>query len=198
MKPPQLILFDFDGTLTTRDTMIEFVRFVRGNGRLWWGYLWLMPSLLAYKAGFLANDRAKVRFLRHHLGGLQQDFLEKKAAEFAATVVPRLLRPAGMNALQRHISQGDRVVLVSASLDIWLTDWARSTGIELICTEGAWRKGRFIGDLATPNCYGSEKVRRIQDLLDPKEYARVVAYGDSKGDREMLAFADEAHFQPFR
>ncbi len=195
---PRLILFDFDGTLTTRDTMIEFIKFVRGNARLYLGYFWLSPVLFGMKAGLVRNDRAKVKLLQHHFGGMTRTELSGYAERFAKEVIPGLLRPDGIEAMQLYQANGDRVLMVSASLDLWLTPWTQSEGIELLCTQAAWDGDRFTGELAGANCHGEEKVRRIREHVKVEDFSEVIAYGDSSGDNAMLAMADQAHFKPFR
>ncbi len=194
----RLILFDFDGTLTTRDTMIEFIKFVRGRTRLYLSYLWLSPVLFGMKTGLIRNDRAKVKLLKHHFRGMSRKELSEYAERFAREVIPELLRPGGRAAIRSHQTDGDKVLLVSASLDLWLTPWARSEGIDLLCTHGAWDGDRFTGELAGANCNGEEKVSRIRDHLQVEDFSEVIAYGDSHGDRAMLAMADRAYFKPFR
>lgn len=194
----RLILFDFDGTLTTRDTMIEFIKFVRGSSRLYLGYLWLSPVLFGMKAGLVRNDRAKVKLLKYHFGGMSREELTDHAERFAQEVIPGLLRPAGIAALEKYRADGDRVIMVSASLDLWLTAWTESQGIELLCTQGAWKEDRFTGELASANCHGEEKVRRVKAYMKVEDFSEVIAYGDSSGDDAMLAMADQGHYKPFR
>lgn len=196
--PQRLILFDFDGTMTTHDTMIEFIKFVRGNKRLYLGYLWLSPWLFGMKAGLVKNVRAKVKLLKHHFGGMSREELGEHADEFARIVIPGLLRSKGMKTLEEYRAAGDRILMVSASLDLWLTSWTKAAGIELLCTQGAWKGDRFTGDLAGPNCHGEEKVRRIREHVQVEDYSEVIAYGDSSGDDAMLAMADKGFFKPFR
>ena len=195
---PRLILFDIDGTLTTKDTMLEYIKFVRGNGRFLWGMFVLLPVLVGMKAGMVRNDVAKMRLLKFHFKGMSRKELEEKAEAFAREVFPGLLRPGGLKALEEYRAAGDRILLVSASLRLWIGPWARSQDLELLSTEGRWADGRFAGELATPNCHGPEKVTRIKAHLDLGDYPEVIAYGDSSGDTEMLALADQGHFQPFR
>ena len=195
----KLILFDFDGTLTTKDSMLEFVRFLRGDFRLYAGYAVLGPLLAGFKLGLFSNEKAKRAFLRYHLSNVPQSILKRRAEAFAREVIPGFLRPEGMAALERYRAEGHRVVLVSASLDIWLEPWARMNGLELLCTQADWTtEGKFSGQFATPNCQGPEKVRRLKEAIDIAEYETVVAYGDSSGDKEMLALAAESHYKPFR
>jgi HAD superfamily hydrolase (TIGR01490 family) len=196
-QPPQLVLFDVDGTLTRSDTMFSFAMFVAGKGRLFLA-LWLVsPVLVGMKLGLVDRGRAKGLLLRVCFGGITQSALQQAAARFAVERLPSLLRPGAPEQVKAYLDAGDRVLLVSASLDLWLAPIAEALGVGLISTEAAWKNGRFVG-LAGVNCRGPEKVRRILERLDLADFSRSIAYGDSSGDREMLAMADEGHFQPFR
>jgi len=197
MSERHLALFDFDGTLTTRDTMLAYCQHVVGTPRYLLGMLWLGPMLVAFKAGLLSNDDAKQRMLTHFLGGRTREELRAAAETFVARV-EGWLRPEGVARLQWHLEEGHDVYLVSASLDVWLSAWASSRGLSLLSTEGLFEDDRFTGRLATANCHGAEKVRRVQQVVDPADYGVIHAYGDSSGDTEMLALAHEAHFKPFR
>lgn len=196
-SPSPLVLFDVDGTLTNADTMFAFAVFSAGKLRLLLA-LWLVsPVLVGMKLGLVDRGLAKGVLLRVCFAGIDQATLQHAAARFATERLPQLLRPGAREQIEEYRAAGARVVLVSASLDLWLTPIAEALGVALISTEAAWSGERFVG-LAGPNCRGPEKVRRIQAQLDPADYAHCIAYGDSSGDREMLAMADEAHFQPFR
>ena len=197
MTARHLALFDFDGTLTTRDTMLAFCQHVAGTPRYLLGLAWLAPMLVGFKAGLIPNDEAKQRMLRHFLGGMTRAELREAGERF----VPKAeswLRPEGVGRLQWHRDEGHDLFIVSASLDLWLAPWAESRGLRLISTEGQFEGDRFTGGLATPNCHGPEKVRRVREVVDTDAYDTIHAYGDSSGDTEMLAMAHEAHFKPFR
>lgn len=196
--PETLAVFDFDGTLTTKDSMLAFCRYVVGAVPYATGFISLLPSLIAFKLGRLSNTEAKELFLTRFLGGKSRHLLESKAEEFAEHEIPRMLRPRGLAKLEEYQAAGCRVVIVSASLDLWLKPWAESTGVELLCSEGKWESDTFTGRLSGPNCHGQEKVQRLLALLEGQRPSRVIAYGDSSGDRELLEWADEGFFKPWR
>jgi len=196
-SPSQLVLFDVDGTLTHADTMFAFASSAAGRLRLLAALCLVSPVLVGMKLGLVDRGRAKGLLLRVCLAGIDRATLQAAAARFATERLPQLLRRGAREQVQAHLDAGDRVLLVSASLDLWLAPIAAALGVGLISTEAAWEGDRFVG-LAGPNCRGPEKVRRIREQLSPDDFARSIAYGDSSGDREMLAMADESHFQPFR
>jgi phosphatidylglycerophosphatase C len=194
----KLALFDFDGTLTVRDSMLAFIEFVDGKWSLYWSLLWLSPILILTKMGRYDAEKAKKALLKRHLGGMDEESLKKLAQRFCMTEMTRIFRDEGLEKLAFHRSKGHKVVIVSASLDLWIDPWLQEQNIMGICTEIAWRDGIFQGDFATPNCNGAEKARRIQAVLNLDDYERIFAYGDSlKGDGAMFALAHKVFYRKF-
>jgi phosphatidylglycerophosphatase C len=90
------------------------------------------------------------------------------------------------------------VTIVSASPELYIRPWAERIGVtEVIASRLAFAEGRFTGRLLGANCFGPEKARRIEAELGPSGAARIYAYGDSEGDREMLALATHGHLRKF-
>ena len=121
-----------------------------------------------------------------------------------------ILRTAGLRAIQQALDRGERVVVLSASIDRWVEACLRqflvsSSQFQVLGTKIEVADGRLTGRFATPNCYGSEKVRRLKEYLkevspqgDVEGAPFIIAYGDSRGDKELLDYADESHYKPFR
>ncbi|MEM1000104.1 MAG: HAD family hydrolase [Bacteroidota bacterium] len=193
----ELALFDLDGTIIEGDSMIAFIRYARGAGWLFLSYLVLSPILLLYRFGLYPNDKAKQLLLSFHFKGKKEKRLKGLGAIFGQEILHSMRRRGAMRRLRYHRDQGHDVVVITASLNIWVEPWLKNQGLRYICTEPEWANGVFTGKFATPNCYGPEKVRRLREILDPADYDVIHAYGDSKGDREMLALANESHFRPF-
>ena len=108
------------------------------------------------------------------------------------------MRPAARERLRWHLDQGHEVVVVSASLDLWLAPWMHREGLRLVSTRGRFEGERFTGELDGANVHGPEKVRALGEHVDLQGYGVVYAYGDSSGDLEMLGLAHEASYRPFR
>jgi phosphatidylglycerophosphatase C len=183
--------FDFDGTLTTKDSLRPFVRQVAGPIRLASGLLRSAPWLAAASAGMLDRGSAKARFLRTTIGGRTRSELEAAARRFVARQLPKMIRPEMVARVQEHRRRGHRLVLASASPDLYLVPWATNQGFDaVLATELEFVNERFSGRLATPNCWGKEKARRLEEWLSNRQPSLLYAYGDSRGDRYMLALAD--------
>lgn len=191
-------LFDFDETLIKGDSMLAFVYFLHGRRKTWWGLLRLLPMWLTFKLGWLPRQQAKERFLTYFMGNMEARLLEEMGAKFAVERLPDMVRPLAIEHLQAHQAAGHACWMVTASLPFWTQAWALQHGLHLVASSAEVRNGVFTGHLAGPNCYGQEKVNRIEAALGAHEEIHTVAYGDSKGDQALLAWADAASYRPFR
>ena len=190
--------FAFDGTLTSRDTLIAFIRFGCGRRRLWLGLLRFLPMLVAMKLHCYPNWKSKQRVFTHFFGGMEQHDFTALCQRFAAEHT-HLMRPAAIATLREIQQTGHPIVIISASIDDWVRPFFASLHIEadVIGTQVEVIDGRLTGRFSTPNCYGAEKVRRLLEHYPDRKSYTLTAYGDSRGDRELLAEADEAHYKPF-
>ena len=102
-----------------------------------------------------------------------------------------------MEKLQWHQQRGDRIIVVSASMENWLNPWCEMRSLELLSTRLEVEQGMLTGKFATANCHGKEKVNRIRGHVDLDDFEKIYAYGDTDGDREMLMLADEAFYKGF-
>ena len=186
----QLFAFDFDGTLTTRDTLIAFIRYACGTPRFLLGFLLHAPLLVLMKLRLYSNGKAKQRLFSWFFRGMPIETFDALCQSFARTH-RHLLRPETVRLLQQALSEGSEVLIVSASIDNWVQPFFPA--VTVLGTQIEVIDGRLSGRFLTPNCYGQEKVRRILALHPDRSAYRLTAYGDSRGDRELLAFADEAH-----
>ncbi len=195
---PLLVLFDFDGTLTTKDTFLEYIKFVRGKMRFWLGFALLSPILVAMKLKMVPNWRAKEIVLKHFFGGMDIEKLKAQGQSFAQTRVPEILRKGGLEQIATYKEQGARIIVITASIELWVKPWADSMELEILGTLVEEEKGTFTGKIKGANCYGPEKVKRLQAYLSLSDHTTIHAYGDSRGDKEMFAIADKTFYRPFR
>ena len=199
--------FDFDGTLTTRDTLLLFIRFVCGR----WGFVAVFlryaPFLVLMKLKLYPNWRVKQKVFARCFGGMTIETFNDYCRSFARKYGSCVLRPEGLTTLRKALDEGATVMIVSASIDNWvrpffddiLTTLSNPTAFVVLGTEVEAIDGRLTGQFKSRNCYGAEKVRRLSAQLPAqREDCYIVAFGDSRGDKEMLQYADEAHYKPFR
>lgn len=201
----RIYAFDFDGTLTTRDTLIAFIRYAKGTGAFVLGFLRQAHLLVLMKLGFYPNWKAKQKVFSYFFKGMSLEDFDALCQRFAANN-RQLLRLEGVRTLEQARTAGADIVIVSASIDNWVKPFFTSPDgladnlpkITVLGTQIEIADRKLTGFFLTKNCYGPEKVNRILDLYPDRCTYHLTAYGDSRGDKELLAFADEAHYKPFR
>ena len=207
VKKAKVYAFDFDGTLTRKDTLIEFIRYACGNGRLLGGFLLFSPILILMKLHLYPNWKAKQQLFSWFFKGTDIDAFNDRCCQFALDK-KNLLRPKGIAAMQSALQEGSKVIVVSASIENWVRPFFEQAfaGMEVLsngqlqvaCTKIDVRQFKVTGKFLTMNCYGSEKVKRIDRAFPHRKTYTLIAYGDSRGDKAMLDYADERYYKPFK
>lgn len=193
----EIAFFDFDGTITTKDTLLEFIKFSRGRFRFYIGFLINAPYLIAYKLKIISNHSAKEKVLRFFFANTSIEDFKKYCNDFSKNVLPKLLRPKAIEEIKRLQQNNIIVVVVSASPENWIEEWANKNQLQLIASRLDVKEGKLTGKISGKNCHGDEKVSRICEVFNLAEYNVVAAYGDSKGDRPMLRLASNTFYKPF-
>lgn len=191
----KIYAFDFDGTLTTRDSFLEFIRYACGNWAFCKGILRYCPLLVLMKLGYYPNWKAKQKVFAYFFKGMPlKDFAQQ--GRLFALDRQHLLRPQGVDMVKQAQAEDAEVLIVSASIDHWVQPFFPE--VKVVGTQVEVEEGCLTGRFLTKNCYGQEKVNRILALYPHRNEYELIAFGDSAGDKELLAFADEAHYKPFR
>ena len=184
--------FDFDGTLTTSDTLLAFIRYAKGTPAFVWGFLCHVHLLVLMKLKLYPNWKAKQKIFSYFFKGMDLEAFNSLCQRFAADNLA-LLRPKGLQLIAQAKEEGADVLIVSASIDNWVQPFFPH--VKVLGTQIEVQDGFLTGRFLTKNCYGQEKVNRILVLYPHRSSYHLIAYGDSRGDRELLAFADEAHYK---
>ena len=194
-----IVVFDFDGTITTKDTFALFLRYYAGSVKWALNILVLLPIFAAYALKLIDRNAVKAHVIRRFFKGRSVQELEAKAARFAADVIPGLIRPAAQTALTEKLAAGESLYICSASITPYLKAWASKNGIEnVLATELESKGSTYTGEIKGWNIWGEGKVRRILAEFAPHSVNIVEAYGDSRGDRELLHAAQASYYRPFR
>ena len=190
-----LALFDFDGTITQREMFADFMSAAVSTRRMLAGGVLFGPMLAGYKLGLVSGNVIRASVVRFGFRGVRADKVHAAGRRFAVDVLPTAMRPDALERIRWHQQQGDRVVVVSGALDVYLTHWCKQHGLDLICsgleTRGDLLTGRFRGE----QCVGPEKSRRIRETLDLNEFPVVYAYGDTHEDLELLQLAHRRYYR---
>ena len=194
----QIAFFDFDGTITTKDTLLEFIKHQKGGLRFYWGFLLNSPFIIAYKTGVISNQWAKERILTFFFGNTSIEQFQQRCDDFASKVIPSLIRVKALKEIRKFQEAGTEVVIVSASAENWVQQWCVKQKVDCMATKMENNDGTITGKISGLNCYGEEKVRRIREVYNLSEYSVIYGYGDTKGDNPMLSLTTRSFYKPFR
>lgn len=198
MSGRKIAFFDFDGTITTKDSLLEIIKFQKGKMAFYKGFLLHVPWLLGYKLKILPNDRVKEKILTYFFSGIPESVFQTNCNSFAETKLPSLIRPGALEEIEILKKKGFDVVVVSASAGNWIKKWTDSRSIILLATRLEVKNGIITGHIEGKNCHGEQKVLCIKDQWNLNDYDEIYAYGDSTGDKPMLALATKSFYKPFR
>lgn len=195
-----IVAFDFDGTITRKDTLLEFIKFAKGNIAFYTGFCFYMPILLAYKLGLYPNWKVKQKIFTYFFRGTSLVDFNKLCNDFFLERGRNLIYLSAVDKIRKHLEQHDKVMIISASIENWVEPFARYLGIDyILCTQVETDlNGILTGAFLTSNCYGAEKVKRLVTFFPDRKSYYLIVYGDSKGDRELLAYADEKYYKLFQ
>jgi phosphatidylglycerophosphatase C len=189
--------FDFDVTITTKDTFVPFLISAFGKWSTYRSFTKLAFDGILVLARISSRDRFKEKIVKELFMGESVDRLAELGRTHAKNI-RQLVRPLAEQRIAWHKGQGHRLVLVSASLDLYLEPIASELGFDdLLCTRLSHVHGVFDGNLVGKNCRGAEKILKLKRLLGDLSIVELHAYGDSVGDKEMLGAADHPYWRAF-
>jgi phosphatidylglycerophosphatase C len=194
----KIAFFDFDGTITTKDTLLEIIKFQKGKPSFYFGFILHIPWLIAYKLNWLPNNLAKQKILTYFFDGMEERVFQEKCDLFAENIIPEIVRPGALSEINHLRSRGFEIVVVSASAGNWIRKWTERLLLQLIATKLEVKKGLITGNILGENNHGEQKVANIRELWNLNEYEEIYAYGDSSGDKPMMDLATKSFYKPFR
>lgn len=192
----KLYLFDFDGTLTYKDTMFLFLKFYNSK-KFYVQFLRHTPLFVLLKMGLADAEKVKKSFISSVLKGERKTSIERKAQEFFEKFGNEVLRENALEFIKEIDHSQTRAYIVTASLDIWVKPFAENLNLNLLATHAEFKNDVFTGNFVGKNCNGDEKRCRIEKEFVGKKFDKTIAFGDTKGDRQMMAWADESHYRFF-
>ena len=187
-----IAVFDFDGTLTTKDTLLEFIKFACGKGAFFWGFLLYSPILILMKLHLYTNWKAKEKIFSYFFKGMDYERFCELGRNFSSTI-DSFKKDMVAKKLKKHLESGDTVYVISASIEEWVRPWCEKYKVSLVLGTmiDVNNQGIITGRFLSKNCYGQEKVNRLLEVEPHRSDYFLYAYGDSRGDKEMIDFADK-------
>jgi HAD superfamily hydrolase (TIGR01490 family) len=195
-KSTTLAVFDLDGTITTKDTYLEFIKYAVGNGHYYLGLAVLSPYIIAYYLKLYPNYRLKEKFFSYYFKGEVVESLNSKGDLYSTDEIPKITRQGALKVLNWHKSEGHTILILSASADIWLEKWCNFNKFELICTKFEVSNGHYTGQIEGENCFGEEKKKRLESYLKAGNFEFSYGYGDSSADKYFLELVDVPYLMP--
>ena len=182
-----IAVFDFDGTITTKDTLLLFIRYSCGTIRFILGMTLFSPLIILMMLRLYPNWKCKEKVFSHFFKGMPYEKFKRLGEDFGNQFRNVIIRPSMKERLLWHLDQGHKVYVISASIEEWVKPFFRTLGdVTVLATKV---RPDLIGFISK-NCYGQEKVNRLLEMEPERNTYTLYAYGDSRGDKEMLAFAD--------
>lgn len=194
---PVLSVFDFDGTLTYRDSFTLFLRKELGSLRYLTGLLGLALPAIYYLLRLISRDELKARLIYRFLRGISVANVNKLSDSFCSRSWGSLMRANGIAEVAEQLRQGANVTLCSASPELILAPFAKRLGVELIATRLEENAGVLTGAIYGRNCRQAEKVLRLEARYGDLSKFHIRAWGDSAGDKQLLESAAEPFYRAF-
>lgn len=192
----KLALFDFDGTITSKDSLLDFFSFFFG-AKFIIGIIFLSPVIVLHLLHIVPNWKAKEIVFSHFFKDMDVERFKAKAKLYSEHKLPKIVKHNALEEISRLKGQNVKIVIVSAAFELYLQDWCDRNKFDLIGTRLRVENGKLTGKFLGRNCYGEEKVRRIAQKYNLDEIDYIYAYGDMRGDKEMLKLGNESFYRHF-
>ena len=197
MKQITITVFDFDGTITQKDTLLKFIKFSKGIWQFYFGFLLFSPLLVAMKLKIYPNWKAKQRLFSYFFKGISIEKFNDWGNAFSSEI-DKMLRPKAIDMVKSYKKTGAKTVIISASIENWIKPWAEKASVDtVLATKIETNNNVLTGKFLTKNCYGQEKVNRLLAEFPNRDEYQLVVYGDSRGDKELISFADKGFYSKF-
>ena len=193
-----IVAFDFDGTITTKDTFIAFIKFAKGNRFFYQKLYIIIYYWFLSKLSIITTNNAKQRVFKHLFeGNTLTEF--NKWCELFKEKIDTLVREGVLEKIKAYKKLNYKVIIVSASIENWIQPWAINNSIDMVIATkiGVTPENKLSGQFATLNCKGIEKVNRLKEKFPNIRGHNLIVYGDSSGDKELINLAGKEYYKYF-
>ena len=190
-----IAFFDFDGTITTKDTMLEFTKYSHGLLKYYSGLFLISPWLIAMKIHIISKKKGKEKFISYFFKNTLVKKFDNDCLSFTENIIPLIIRKNALLEIIKHKVNKSEIVVVSASAENWVAPWCEQNNLSYICTKLKIENQKIVGTILGQNCNGAEKVNRINEKFDTSIYKNIYCYGDSLGDKEMMRLANHQYYR---
>ena len=194
-----IVAFDFDGTLTKKDSFWEFIKFTKGKSALFLSLPFLLVVWVKMNLNLISRDEAKEEVFNYFFKGMTIEEFNKSGSNFKDRI-DQFLRSQSLATIKKYDEDDTETIIVSASIENWIRPWANSVGIETVLATkvDVNNDGLLTGKFSTKNCRNQEKVDRLLNRFPDRQSYHLIAYGDSNGDKELLEFSNQHYMKYIR
>lgn len=193
-----IAFFDFDGTITSKDTMLELIKFHFGYYKFMRGMIVALPWIAGMKIKLVTNQKAKEKLLSHFFEDMPEEEFIQICKDFTIKKLPGLIRKSALQKIAQYQKDDIPVVVVTASAANWVNEWCQSMNIRCLASQMAVKYGKMTGKLIDNNCNYEEKVIQIKKNYALEDYEEIYCFGDSAGDHDMLKIATHKYYKLFQ
>ena len=190
----KLILFDFDKTITTADTLLPISLYLSKelNNRL--AFPKIILSFILFRLGLKDEYKFKESIITKLVKGCNQELIEQLILDFYTKNYNKLFLAEVLKIISEESLAGNKIQIISSNFDIFLNPIVKLLPIDIIeSTKVEITEGIITGKLLGKICTKDEKARRLLNLKQKFNFSEVIAYGDSTADYEMLRNADKSY-----
>jgi len=193
-----LHVYDFDKTITKRDSFTLFLKFLFGKRLYYTKLLSMYKDAIKYCLGKISRDELKARLIKKFLTNVPEELVINKAELFCKKYADKLLIPDAVTSIAGARTFVKEITICSASPEIMLLPLANMLNIKLIGTRLEVKHGVLTGLIVGKNCRAEEKVVRLKEKFGELTDYTLHVWGDSPGDYDMMRIANKCHWRPFR
>jgi phosphatidylglycerophosphatase C len=195
-------VFDFDGTITNKDSLTQFFRLSTSSyGFFIKYYLLSCPFLLLYYFGKYKSLDLKILRFKLFFSGFSPGEFHQYKDEFSQIHLPKLIRlEAFDNIIKLRKETCNDVVVVSGSFDIIIGQWCSDNNITYITNELKYTTANNVLTILANkelDCIYQKKVELLARKYHLFGFDEIISYGDSEGDFFLYAISDEFYHRPF-
>lgn len=196
MDKKTLAIFDFDGTITDKDSMYLFLKYIKPKSYIT-NVIKALPTIMFFFLGIYSRKNAKEALLSQFLKDMPFNLFQQKCNSFAEEILPQIIRPSAIEKIKWHQTQEHHIVIISASPENWLIPWCKQFDIDLIATQMEIVNDCLTGKIDGKNCRGAQKVALLKKYFPHEKFEYKYGYGNSNGDKALLSIVKKSYFKPF-
>lgn len=197
-KKSSIVVFDFDGTITNKDSFNDFLITTFGLSKFLFVFIPLIPFVIAYKLGLVSNKRSQEIIVTHYFKNMTSENFNKICTTYAKVKLPRIIKQSALEEIEKHDKNGSVLVIVSSSLTNWIKYWARTHKIRFVLGSEAEIVNHRLTGKIKDYCAGKRKATKFLESFPNRKNYTLVSYGDSRNDKYLFKISNKYYFRQLK